>query len=88
MNAGQRQLSDDLCERMRKGTAWLTAQHGLWAAGKEHAATDTEFSHGMALWFDLEDSLRQIAGDERCVYRDRCPEGSPVKCRGCVGALL
>lgn len=83
MNAGQRHLSDGLCERMRRGTVWLTEQMKLFLAGNGEAVTDVEFSHGMWLWMGLEDTLRQVAGDDRCIYRGECPEDAPLHCHGC-----
>ena len=83
MNAGQRHLSDGLCERMRNGTTWLTAQLRLFTEGRSDAVSDAEFGDAVALWLGLEDTLRQVAEDERCIYRGECPETAPLRCHGC-----
>jgi hypothetical protein len=83
MNAGQRHLSDELCERMRRGTVWLTEQMKLFLAGNGEAVTDAEWGDAVALWLGLEDTLRQVTGDDRCIYRGECPEDAPLHCHGC-----
>ena len=77
-----------LLERLRMGIGWLTETHlGLLEEREIYQGMEGRFVKALDGWDALDAELREGHGYQGCVMgpAGRCPDDSPVSCRGCAG---
>ena len=77
-----------LLQRLRKGHQWLSeTQLRLLDERDVYEGMEERFLYGIDLWDNMDSLLRQLYGYKGCVMGSvgRCPDDSPISCRGCAG---
>ena len=76
-----------LLDRLRKGHLWLTETHLRLLEEREvYEGMEKRFLGAIDRWDELDAMLRDLYAYNGCVmgWRSRCPEDSPISCRGCA----
>ncbi|MBI4200726.1 MAG: hypothetical protein HY531_00375 [Chloroflexi bacterium] len=78
-------------DKLRRGHAWLTETHAaLLAVSNAGIGSKLEqrFLDGIDRWDSYDLALRSLYGFQGCILGpgQRCPDDSPVSCRGCTAA--
>ncbi len=78
-----------LLARLRKGHKWLAEIHLKLLEGRQtYKGMEERFLENIDFWDRMDRMLRGVYGFEACVMGpgQRCPDESPVTCRGCTSS--
>ena len=87
VDARRRGSVERLLTRLRKGHEWLSeTQAKLLEEVEVYEGMQGQFNNALGGWDDLDGMLREVYSYEGCVMGpgQRCPNESPVSCRGCA----